>query len=317
MFVPPLRTLGFNPQLTMNDQLLAQSYVEAYDISYPEAMRRIESEVAELKQQLNNEGYYEMNGIGVLSLNDDSRMVFTPCEAGLLTPSLYGLSAFEMTPLGQTAEKRAMATIKEMATVKADTPADETVDEPATNTGDKAITIKMSWLRNAAAVAAAILLFLLQAPPVANSDIATTTQIANSPVEELLPMPKKAEPKKLDTSVVINKQDTSLAAPTVAIADTQEETTEQKQATAKEETTVEEGPTYCLVLASQVAQQGAENLVKQMKQRGYDDTRINMHKNIRRVVYGYYDTEGAAYQALNKLRSSSSDFDEAWVYKTN
>ena len=45
LFLPPLRTLGFNPQLTMNDSLLALSYVEAYDISYPEALRRIENDV--------------------------------------------------------------------------------------------------------------------------------------------------------------------------------------------------------------------------------------------------------------------------------
>ncbi|MDE5570793.1 MAG: hypothetical protein K2I86_01860, partial [Prevotella sp.] len=31
MFLPPLRTLGFNPQLRMNDSVLVQSYVEAYD----------------------------------------------------------------------------------------------------------------------------------------------------------------------------------------------------------------------------------------------------------------------------------------------
>lgn len=35
LFLPPQRTLGFNPQLKLNDSLLAQSYVEAYDISYP------------------------------------------------------------------------------------------------------------------------------------------------------------------------------------------------------------------------------------------------------------------------------------------
>ena len=31
LFLPPQRTLGFNPVLKMNDSLLAQSYVEAYD----------------------------------------------------------------------------------------------------------------------------------------------------------------------------------------------------------------------------------------------------------------------------------------------
>ena len=51
-FVPPLRTLGFNQNLTMNDSLLVQSYIECYDISYPEALRRIEDEVNELRQHL-------------------------------------------------------------------------------------------------------------------------------------------------------------------------------------------------------------------------------------------------------------------------
>lgn len=52
MFLPPLRTVGFNPQLTMNDSLLVLSYVETYDMSYPEALRRIEDEVAEIRQTL-------------------------------------------------------------------------------------------------------------------------------------------------------------------------------------------------------------------------------------------------------------------------
>ena len=66
IFLPPYRTLGFNPQLKMNDSLLAQSYIEAYDISYPEAIKRIESEVDELNQILDNEGEYELNDIGNL-----------------------------------------------------------------------------------------------------------------------------------------------------------------------------------------------------------------------------------------------------------
>ena len=63
-FLPPLRTLGFNPKLKLNDSLLAQSYVEAYDISYPEAVNRIEEEVNELKQHIQNEGSYELTDIG-------------------------------------------------------------------------------------------------------------------------------------------------------------------------------------------------------------------------------------------------------------
>ena len=69
MFLPPLRTLGFNPKLNMNDSLLVQSYVEAYDISYPEALARVETEVDELKHNIEKDGYYEFENLGHISLN--------------------------------------------------------------------------------------------------------------------------------------------------------------------------------------------------------------------------------------------------------
>lgn len=54
--MPPLRTIGFNPQLTMNDSLLALSYVEAYDISYPDALSRISEDVREIRAELDING---------------------------------------------------------------------------------------------------------------------------------------------------------------------------------------------------------------------------------------------------------------------
>lgn len=323
MFVPPLRTLGFNPQLTMNDSLLAQSYIEAYDINYPEAIRRIEAEVTELKQQLYNDGFYEMTGIGVLSLNEDRHIVFEPCEAGLLTPSLYGLGAFEMLPL----DEKTNSQIVQVATQVPLTNNDSTQSiRTTTKDGEKAIIVKMSWLRNAA-IAAAIIIFLLFTPTIINN-IGTETQQPSMSEVDLLPLPNKTvEPKKLDTSAVNIKHDsieTPAVEENVSSADTtkiESANTNALKAEAIAKTTpepiTEKETGYCLVLASQVAQQGAENLVSQMKQHGYEDTRVNINKNVRRVIYGHYPSQDAAYQALNKLRNSSSDFDEAWVYKIN
>ena len=322
MFVPPLRTLGFNPQLTMNDSLLAQSYIEAYDINYPEAIRRIEAEVTELKQQLYNDGFYEMTGIGVLSLNEDRHIVFEPCEAGLLTPSLYGLGAFEMLPLDEKTNSQIVQVATQLPITDDSTKSIRTT----TKNGEKAIIVKMSWLRNAA-IAAAIIIFLLLTPTIINN-IGTETQQPSMSEVDLLPLPNKAvEPKKLDTSAVNIKHDsieTPAAEENVSPADTTKIVSADTNALKAEaiaktipEPITEKETGYCLVLASQVAQQGAENLVSQMKQHGYEDTRVNINKNVRRVIYGHYPSQDAAYQALNKLRNSSSDFDEAWVYKIN
>lgn len=321
MFVPPLRTLGFNPQLTMNDSLLAQSYVEAYDINYPEAVRRIEAEVTELKQQLNNEGFYEMTGIGMLTLNEDRRIVFEPCEAGLLTPSLYGLGAFEMLPLRE--EKKGIAD-KNATLVSIDNGKQPL--RTTTKDGEKAIVVKLSWVRNAAAMAAAIIVLLILAPTLLNRHNAESQQPEMSKVD-LLPLPNKnVEPKKLDTSTVNIKHDSieqTSTEQTVATPDSAQHATVAKSTPdapktqkAPEADAEKDKAYYCLVLASQVAQQGAENLVSKMRQHGFENTRININKQVRRVVYGQYATETEAYQALQKLHNASSDFEEAWVYKT-
>ena len=86
-FLPPIRTIGFNPQLKINDSLLAQSYVEAYDISYPEALRRIEQEVEEIRQILSTEGIFELRDIGTLRLNAAGNYEFEPKQAYSHLPS--------------------------------------------------------------------------------------------------------------------------------------------------------------------------------------------------------------------------------------
>ena len=114
IFLPPLRTIGFNPQLKMNDSLLAQSYVEAYDISYPEALIRIEDEVNELKQRLEIEGNFTLTDIGTLTLTEDGKYNFEPCEAGTLTPSLYGLSNFDFPMLQEVETTQDITNHKEV-----------------------------------------------------------------------------------------------------------------------------------------------------------------------------------------------------------
>lgn len=99
IFYPPLRTLGFNAQLQHNDYLLAQSYQDAYDISYPEAFRRIEKEVEEIRQTMVVNGSYQFHGIGTLTLDTDEHLTFSPASAGLQTPSLFGLSTFSLDEL--------------------------------------------------------------------------------------------------------------------------------------------------------------------------------------------------------------------------
>jgi len=279
LFLPPLRTLGFNPQLKMNDSLLVQSYIEAYDISYPEAYRRIQSEVAELRQHLETEGMFELNGIGVLSINEEGNLLFEPCEAGILTPQLYGLSSFEMQPR----QAKSLTISKKVPELKDD---------------ENTITIKMSWLRNIAAAAAAAVAFLMISSPISNSQTPTTVQQSAF----LSISHGQQDAQSADVPVVAQQEPTEEA----TVADQAEEQQTAEQATS------ETAPRFCIVLASQVSQRNAEDFIGRLNKKGFDKAYIQDSK-FRRVVYGSYSSEDEASTQLRNLRSQSSIFRESWV----
>jgi cell division septation protein DedD len=278
LFLPPLRTLGFNPQLTINDSLLVQSYVEAYDISYPEALRRIEAEVQELHQHLETEGQYELNDIGILSLNDEGNITFEPCEAGILTPTLYGLGSFEMQRLAPAPSVNA--------------------ENDNSIINESAITIKMSWIRNMVAAAAAIIAFLMIGTPISNSEVSTDIQQS---AFLAIPTPHQ-EKSNIKAEEVTNA--------TIS----ESESTKEETKVAVEVQTKENEPRYCLVLASQVSKKNAENFVNQLQANGLKEARV-LETTMTRVVYGDFASESDAYNQLQSLQCQSKIFSEAWVMK--
>ena len=319
-FLPPLRTLGFNPQLKINDSLLAQSYVEAYDISYPEALQRIEDEVNELRMHLQNEGTYELNDIGTLSLNEDGKYMFTPCEAGILTPTLYGLGAFEFHKIGESTPN--IVPSLEQQIVK-DEPAShettariipvdslqETVAEE--DDSEDVVKIKFSWIRNAVAIAAVLIAVFLVALPTGKTEMMTRT-ISNLNNSLLFGMMTK---DTNTSSIEIKKSD--IIKPTTKTGTCSNSTSIRPDAKTEcdnKEVVSEKKTGYCIVLASCVTQQNAKIFVEELQKKGYNDTEVYTHRNITRVILGHYETQNEAYNALKRIHKNE-ELAEAWVYK--
>lgn len=310
VFLPPMRAIGFNPQLKLNDSLLVQSYVEVYDISYPEALRRVEEEVETIQDTISREGSCVLDNIGTLTANDEGVIRFAPAESGILTPSLYGLGTLEFPMLNAPATlSRTVAegTSADSRTVAVVTPAeDEGNDVEEEDDEERALTIRMSWIRNAVAVAAAIVLFFLMSTPVVNSDFGSPEQgiLSANTLYKLLPKDTNTVPatpvaKKQEAPVAeVNKQEAPAAASPLP---------------SKEEVGSEDAP-YCLCLASQVKRSNAEEFARQLRARGHKDVEVYIHNNVVRVVYGHFKSESAAYAALSNLHAED-DFEEAWVYK--
>lgn len=321
MFLPPMRTLGFNPALKMNDSLLAQSYIEAYDISYPEAILRIEDEVSELRQHIENEGSYELNDLGILKMNEYGNYEFEPCEAGILTPTLYGLSTVEMEPLANMTSSFVEAKTRPIKVESIlENDAKETVHEEKAqevemsssflkDDNDDKVHIPVSVLRNIMAAAIAIFGFFLISTPL-NNGSSKEMSMLNFDTETLTRiLPKatiqgNAEVKGMIASEVHND----------AVVKYDNETTDKTNkdiASVEREITV---PYYTLVLASQVSKKNASLYVEKLHKAGFNEAKIFTSHSSTRVIFNRYKTEAEAYNALREMREYT-EFHEAWVYQ--
>ncbi len=332
VFLPPQRTLGFNPQLRINDSLLVQSYIAAYDLSYPEALRRIEGEVEELKDTLDTMGIYTMDDIGTLKVNDEGNYTFEPCEAGVLSPELYGLGAVNVLSLRQVSDMRSLVVPSAVSESATSSDAAATGGQPSLleftdneeEKSDRAIEIKMSWIRNTVAIAAAVVAFFLMTTPIANSNLDTRSmsQMKSELLSKLMPQDTNMAPV---TAVVAEESGSQVIAPSdeqsdsaasqgveavneeVASSDAESKQAQQELQKAKQ-------PSYCIVLASQVKKSNAEDYVEQLHKRGYTEAEVYVHNNTVRVIFGAYDTEAEAYRQLNRMHDKD-EFAEAWVYQ--
>ena len=332
MFLPPLRTVGFNPQLKMNDSLLAQSYVEAYDISYPEAIDRLANEVAEIRQRLENEGKYEINNIGTIYLNEDGNYTFEPCEAGILTPNYYGLGGFDMLPLSTqeneptvTLEKTNSTNIAENIEINQEEKQAEPVvalqNETANSVFDvndddekpsaEFILIKKSWLRNLAAACIAIIAFFAISTPLRTPNV-QTSKIDTGMLTRI--MPKELVTQNTHQTELASKAENSekvLKINPETNKDANDEANEKKIDQAELKSAK---PYYGIVLASRVTKRNAANYVETLQAKGFKAAKVVITATNVKVVYGSYETEGQAYKALHDLRNNEV-FADGWITK--
>lgn len=342
MFLPPKRMLGFNPKLNMNDSLLAQSYVEAYDISYPEALIKIDAEVDELKQTIEKNGFYELSNVGVLLLNSDGNLEFEPCESGVLTPETYGLPGFEVRKVKQNSQVRSMVSehSPELETFALATRNAETVATVSNNLehasffassagesvkttsgeSDKTISIKVSVLRNVFAVACAIIAFFVLATPISTDVYENGKKISSFSgglLYNLVPKDSYVCPLNTDNlSVGSNAVTPHVVHP---LKGQKKDCTPSSNAlktivntdSCKAKTVQDY---YCIVLAARITKSNANAFVDKLHSKGLGEARVLDEKGESlKVVYGEYDKEAKAFSKLNELRDNEI-FEDCWVY---
>lgn len=336
-YCPPVRTIGFNPQLVMNDGLLVQSYMQAYDTDFPDATRRIEKTVAYLKEELYKKGQFPLGSVGMLYYNMNGGYGFEPCTGGYFTPSLYGLQRFSLATLPE--EHVLVSSVEPLSTSlqEVSVPSQRTVLKPLRH-----------WLQTAVAVAAAILLFFVLSVPVENTYMddanyaslgsttlfdairsqSVTTQVADASVQQevvrklplknhvntLKPVTVKTEKvgKAPKTPAKVEKEKPVAAPKAAPVAVTTTPKKESKPMVQPER----KQTAYYIIIASLTTRADAQRELKKFQTEGCANAVILESQGKYRIAFDQYRTQADAYGKVQELRKQDV-FKNAWVFTSN
>ncbi|WP_278717633.1 SPOR domain-containing protein [Bacteroides caecimuris] len=321
IFLPPTRTIGFNPQLKLNDGVLVQSYMSAYDTSFADASRIVEKEVNEFIVLLHEEGKAHLDNIGEIHYNVYGNYEFIPYDSKITTPSLYGLDFFEMQELSVLQQKEKVWVPTHLEKEK------KTFE----------ISINRAYLRNAAAMIAAIVLFFAFSTPVENTDVQKNNYAQLLPSELFEQIEKQSVAV---TPVYVKSEAMQQAKKPSATASTKTSSTKKhtadkvktskpiavrevkvtKQGTSA--TTAATAPAvksqksvnhpFHIIVAGGISLKDAEAIATQLKSKGFANAKaLNIDGKVR-VSISSFDNRNEATKQLLELRKNET-YKNAWL----
>lgn len=276
-------------------------------MSYPEALKRIESEVDEFRQTiLGEDGGYELCGIGRLYALENGEYDFIPNDTGITTPATYGFQAFELDTLPATESASESTSAASAADIRKTEPSPFATyspiakaapspmhnEEEETEQQTLSLNIPVKMLRHMAA--ACIVLFVMLSIPsrLGDASTGTTTQSAIDAKWLYEIMPKEmtsGKPKSLVAS------------------------DDAAQAKANEQADESDAlPYYTIVLASRVSIKNAQQYVSKLHQQGMAEASVCRHNGFTKVIYKRFASRAEANRALSRLKVDSS-FADSWI----
>jgi len=319
IFLPPYRLVHFNDNIRHNDNLLASSLMHMYRINQDEALKWIDEYVKYINEELLVNGSFDMGSIGILfKENDFSPISFSACQAGVVSPELYGLDSFQTSIL------------PEEILCKTEKPAEKKKRLAFIEKDDTHITIRLNRkaVNVVSTIAACILLFFMFSTPVQNTS-KTTDLSSNKELffpRNLIPHQQTSSNEKksmVETTVTSENKTKAEAASAKKENITASVTTELKNnsssvALPNAQPTQKVAPAkprgkYCIVMSSAVSKKNAEAYTAHLKKDGYNAEILDNGK-IRRVIIGGFETEESCREQIKEMHKIKK-YKDCWFMK--
>ena len=314
LYYPPSRSISFNASITMNDGLLAQSYMRSYQIDYGRATYMVDMDIENLRCALDEEGKVTLPHIGTITQDINQSLQFFPEQAILPSPKHFGLGSFFIQELSQLQATETKSAEKSQSII---THTKKTVD----------LHISKNFIRQVMSTAAILLLLLMVSLPIGHqkpTDIASLQLIAptnfqqeQEPIEPIFTLEETNIPSTdiVEASPVVESPQTSPVTEVVLQIEEPATTHCLPSATTEQPTqqaTAVNTKTYHIIVASLPSTRGAEDELNKYASQGYPNASIVERDNRVRISLVQFTDKGEANEYLQTLRQNSA-FQNAWL----
>lgn len=186
-FTPARKEIVFNPTLTHNDGLLAESYMQKYTVDFKQALQLVREDVSAIKETLDDDSEFQFGRVG-LFMKEGDRILFMPDKSSdlIFSTSSYGLPVFHYLSL--VSRKLSAGFTNEPVPVVEETSVAGTkkAEDPLKSKNIiYTIPVTRTFVRVLAAAASAVVLFLLVSTPV--KDVNKASYSASFIPPEIMP----------------------------------------------------------------------------------------------------------------------------------
>ena len=335
LYYPPSRSISFNTSITMNDGLLAQSYMRSYNVDYAQAVYLIDVAIEKLRDTLDEEGSVTIPRIGTIKQDIHQTVQFVAEPAGISSPLHFGLGTFAISTLAQLQVLPGTEVQKKEAII---TQTARTID----------LHIQKRALQQIVSTAAIFLLLLMAALPVGDLK---PTDIASLQLTNIVSEPMACAPTDFEVVAIEEAQDEQEAieviesgtdtentiVPTIEVAEESiiEETdtvvasgiivealaetiTNTPVATTEPEILqpTANTKTYHIIVASLPSKRGADEVIDGYVAKGYQQASLVERDNRVRISLMQFADKDEANNYLKTLRENDA-FNNAWILPVN
>ncbi|MDR2388390.1 MAG: SPOR domain-containing protein [Tannerellaceae bacterium] len=286
LFYPMHKEIVFNPSLKHTDGLLPGEYMNAYSVSFPQALRMVKEDVEDIKALLFKELKVSLGNVGTLRKGEEGNIVFQPGDSAFFSVSAYGLSPFQLKEWELLQREQARFVLP----------------------GGKKNTYYISIIRGIAASAAAVALFLMISTPVKEVNLSSYT--ASFIPSEIAKTTNRAKPKTL----------TLLPATTTGTTVGNVKTTTSPSSSspaAKPKVEKEEKfPMYYVIIGSVKTREQADELIAKVDRTTLKYANKLVKDDKVRIYANKFTDKSKAEIYLAKIRQNTQ-YKDAWLYTRN